>query len=141
MHEPGIDSRRGSELSFRIDNFAVPDESRSEFEGAMRRILGFLESQPGFLGHTVFEKTDGPTIFSVTTIAVWANRETLARAGDSLRAHHRALGLDIPRQLKLWGVRAEQGTFVAPAWSGCSADSPESALVSLLEVYRQSKPA
>lgn len=46
-------------LEFRIDAFSVPAGSRDRFEALMRRNVAFIETLPGFLHHTVFEKTQG----------------------------------------------------------------------------------
>jgi heme-degrading monooxygenase HmoA len=66
-----IDPDKYPDHQFRIDAFSVPEAARDEFEAAMNRNLAFLETVPGFLGHAVFEKADGPSTFNIVTIARW----------------------------------------------------------------------
>src|SRR5512141_1206962 len=80
-----IDLERNPHLEFRIDSFQVPEAVRQEFEAAMRRNLAFLDTLPGLLGHLVFEKTGGPTAFSLTTIAVWQDHQAIEAAGERVR--------------------------------------------------------
>lgn len=96
---------------FRIDAFSVPEASRASFEAQLRRNLAFIQTLPGFLGHTVFEKAAGPTAFDVITVAAWESAEALERAGERVRAHSRESGVDLPAMLAQWGVKAELGHF------------------------------
>lgn len=107
-----LDDAKRSGLQFRIDNFAVPDEARDEFDMAMHRIVAFLETLPGFLGHTVFEKTGGKTAFNIVTLAAWESKDALEAAGSEARAFYKRLGIDMPAMLARWGVRAELGLFI-----------------------------
>ena len=108
-----IDLDNNPNLHFRIDNFAVPDEAREEFEETMRRNLTFLQGLPGFRGHVAFEKTSGPTTFNLVTIAAWESKEALDKAGEQVRAYYKTMGFDLPAMLARWGVRAELGNFNA----------------------------
>ena len=109
-----IDLEANPNLQFRIDNFYVPDAAREEFEAAMRRNMNFLETLPGFLGHVAFEKTGGPASFNVVTIAVWASRDAIDKAGEQVREYYKRIGFDMPAMLARWGVRMERGEFTAP---------------------------
>src|SRR5262245_3209463 len=66
-----IDVDKHPDRCFRIDSFSVPESARAEFEAAMLRNLKYLETLPGFMGHVVFEKADGPTSFNIVTLAAW----------------------------------------------------------------------
>ena len=114
MQPLSIDLQAHPNQQFRIDAFTVPAASRAEFEAAMRRNLAFLEKLPGFRGHTVFEKTSGPTTFDIVTIAVWESPEAIARAGEKVRAYYQSIGFDMPAMLARWGVTAALGSYRAP---------------------------
>jgi heme-degrading monooxygenase HmoA len=109
-----IDLAAHPSLQFRIDAFSVPAASRAEFEAAMRRNLTFIENQPGFKGHTVFEKASGPTTFDIVTIAVWESPEAIANAGERVRAYYKSIGFDMQAMLQRWGVTASVGQYTAP---------------------------
>jgi heme-degrading monooxygenase HmoA len=108
-----IDLDADPDLQFRIDNFSVPEEARAEFEQAMHRNLAFLETLPGFRGHLMFEKTDGPTAFNVATIAVWQSREAIEAAGAKVRAYYESIGFDAAALLSRLGIKGEMGNFRA----------------------------
>ena len=109
-----IDLENSPGLHFRIDNFSVPGEAREEFQAAMRRNLPFIETLPGFLGHVVFEKAGGPTVFNVATIAVWESTQALDAAGAEVRAYYQKTGFDMPEMVSRLGIKAELGNFRAP---------------------------
>ena len=109
-----IDLEAHPSLQFRIDAFSVPAASRSEFAAAMRRNLEFLQKQPGFKGHTVFEKTSGPTTFDIVTIAVWESPQAIASAGEQVRAYYKSIGFDMKAKLEQWGITASLGYYSAP---------------------------
>ena len=71
-----IDPHALNGLEFRIDAFSVPAGSRDRFEALMRRNVAFIETLPGLLHHTVFEKTQGTTLNDIVTIAVWSGPES-----------------------------------------------------------------
>ena len=108
-----IDQNKHPDHQFRIDAFSVPEAARDEFEAAMLRNLAFLETVPGFLGHAVFEKADGPSSFNIVTIAVWESRQALDYAGKQVRAYYERSGFDRNEALESWGVKAEIGNYNA----------------------------
>jgi heme-degrading monooxygenase HmoA len=108
-----IDLETEPDLQFRIDNFSVPEGARAEFEQAMHRNLAFLETLPGFRGHLVLEKTDGPSAFNVATIAVWQSREAIDAAGAKVRAYYESIGFDAAALMSRLGIKAELGNFHA----------------------------
>lgn len=108
-----IDLDEHPDLTFRIDSFVVPEASRPDFDAAMHRNMAFIATLPGFMGHTVFEKTGGPTAFDVTTIAVWESKAAYEHASEQVRAYYRRIGFDPPAMMARWGVRAELGAFRA----------------------------
>jgi heme-degrading monooxygenase HmoA len=109
-----IDLQAHPNLQFRIDAFSVPTESRSEFEAAMHQNVAFLEKLPGFKGHTVFEKTSGPTSFNIVTIAIWESPKAMASAGEKVRAYYQSIGFDMHAMIARWGVTASLGNYRAP---------------------------
>lgn len=113
MSLPAIDPKFQPQLRFRIDSFSVPEAARAEFQETLYRNTAFLQTLPGFLGHTVFEKTDGPTQFNVATIAVWESQEAVDRAVERVRAYYREIGLDMSAMIARWGAKAELGFFRA----------------------------
>ncbi len=100
---------------FRIDTFTVPDAARAELEATMHRNMDFIRTLPGFLGHVAFERRAGPARFDLVTVAAWESAGALERAGQAVRAHYQAIGLDLPATLARWGVTMERGDFAAPA--------------------------
>jgi heme oxygenase (mycobilin-producing) len=109
-----LDPQANPNLEVRIDAFSVPSASRPEFEAAMHENIAFLEKLPGFKGHTVFEKTSGPTTFDIVTIAAWESPEAMKNAGEKVREHYRAIGFDMQGAIARWGVAASIGTYHAP---------------------------
>ena len=109
-----IDLQARPNQQFRIDSFAVPAASRSEFEAAMHQNAAFLEMLPGFKGHMVFEKLSGPTTFDIVTIAVWDSPEAMASAGEKVRAHYQSIGFNMQAMIARWGVTASLGNYHAP---------------------------
>ena len=115
MHAPlTIDLRARPDQQFRIDAFTVPQAARAEFEAAMHRNLAFLEQQPGFLHHMVFEKTSGPTSFDIVTIAVWESPQAIEAAGEKVRAYYKSIGFDMPAMVARLGITASLGYYRAP---------------------------
>src|SRR5262249_15623403 len=113
MKAVSIDFDKHPNSQFRIDSFSVPESARSEFEAAMTRNLAFLETLPGFLGHVVFEKVDGPSSFNIVTLAIWENREAVEKAGAQVRSYYERIGFDMRAELARWGVKAEVGNYGA----------------------------
>ena len=109
-----IDLQAHPNLQFRIDAFAVPAAARAEFNAAMHRNLAFISKQAGFMNHTVFEKTNGPTTFDVVTIAVWESAEAIAAASEKVRAYYREIGFDMPATMARLGITASLGYYRAP---------------------------
>jgi len=109
-----IDRQSRPNLAFRIDAFSVPAASRSEFELLMHQNLAFLQTLPGFIQHTVFEKTDGPSQFEIVTLAVWESAEVIAAARDKVRAYYQSIGFDLPAVLARLQITASLGYYRAP---------------------------
>ena len=114
IHPLTIDLLAHPDLQFRIDAFTVPAPSRAEFEALMHRNLAFIATQPGFMNHLVFEKTDGPTTFNLVTVAVWESREAIAAASSEVRAYYERIGFDMPAVLARLGITASLGYYRAP---------------------------
>lgn len=102
-------------LQFRIDAFSVPAAARGEFEATMHRNFAFIQTLPGLLQHTVFEKTNGPTSFNIVTVAVWENPEVIAAAGEKVRGYYQSIGFDMPAMMTRLGITASLGNYRAPA--------------------------
>jgi hypothetical protein len=101
-------------LGFRIDAFSVPAGSRDRFEALMRRNVAFIEMLPGFLHHTVFEKTQGTTLYDIVTIAVWSGPEAIATARERVHAYYRTIGFDMATEFASLGIVASVGYHRAP---------------------------
>lgn len=109
-----IDLAANPDLQFRVDSFQVPNAARAVFKQAMHRNLAFLETQPGFRGHVVLERTGGPTAFNVATIAVWEDQKALEAAREAVSAYYEQIGFDAQSLLARLGIKAELGNFRAP---------------------------
>lgn len=81
----------------------------------MHRNLAFLKKLPGFMGHTVFEKTHGPTTFDIVTIAAWESREAIDAASTKVRRYYQEIGFDMPAVMRRLGIVASLGYYRAPA--------------------------
>ena len=108
-----IDPHPLNELAFRIDAFSVPTGSRDKFEALMRRNVAFIETLPGFLHHMVFEKTQGPTLYHIVTIAVWSGPEAIAMARERVRAYYLTIGFDMATEFASLGIAATLGYYRA----------------------------
>lgn len=115
-HRPLLDA--ATSCSFHVDSFSVPDAWRGEFEAARRRNMAFIQTLPGFRGHVVLEKTDGPTTFNIMTIAAWESSEALEKAGIEVRAYFERIGFDRAAMLARWEAKVEVGNFQARAAAG-----------------------
>ena len=115
MSHFSIDLEKYPNLQFRLDSFTIPDAARAEFEAAMQRNITFLKTLPGFLGHVVFEKTGGNSVFNLATIAAWESPEVVAKAREKVKAYYQEIGFHMPAKLAEWGVKAELGDYQAPA--------------------------
>jgi heme-degrading monooxygenase HmoA len=115
MHTPlTIDLQARPNLQFRIDAFAVPAASRSEFAALIHRSLTFLETLPGFMSHMVFEKTTGPTTFNMVTVAVWESPEAIAAASEKVQAYYKSIGFDPTAVFARLEIKASLGYYCAP---------------------------
>jgi heme-degrading monooxygenase HmoA len=101
-------------LEFRIDAFSVPIGSRNRFDALMRRNVAFIETLPGFLHHMMFEKTQGPTVYDIVTIAVWSGPEAIAAAREKVHAYYRTIGFDMATEFASLGIAASLGYYRAP---------------------------
>ena len=110
-----VDPAARPDACYRIDTFTIPEEARAELEATMHRNMELIRALPGFLGHVAFEKDAGPASFDLVTVATWESAAAMARAGEAVRAHYQAIGLDLPATLARWGVTMERGDFVTPA--------------------------
>ncbi len=115
MNALTLDPAAQPDVCYRIDTFRVPDAARAELLATMHRNTAFLRTLPGFRGHVAFEKRAGPAAFDLVTVAAWEGPAAMARAGEAVRDHYRAIGLDLPATLARWGVVMERGDFAAPA--------------------------
>jgi heme-degrading monooxygenase HmoA len=109
-----IDLQANPNMEVRIDSFSVPAASRAEFEAKLHENIALLQKQPGFEGHTVFEKTSGPTTFNIVTVAVWRSPEAMKNAAEKVREHYRNTGFDMQATIARWGVSASVGSYHAP---------------------------
>ena len=100
-------------LRYRNDSFTVPEASRAAFDAAMRRNMAFIQTLPGFLGHTRYEQVEGPSVFNIVTVATWESPEAVENAVKEVRAYYQRIGFDPPVELARWGARAELGFFTA----------------------------
>jgi heme-degrading monooxygenase HmoA len=93
-----------------IDKFIVPEESRTAFLEASRKIQGVLKTLPGFVEGFVYEKRGGAG-HDIMTTAVWETEDAYNNAKNAMAAQLQRLGLnpqDIMRRLK---AQVERGIY------------------------------
>jgi quinol monooxygenase YgiN len=106
-----IDLAGHPDLRVKLDNFSVPAAARAEFLAATARNFAFIRTQPGFLGHLVFEKLSGPSAFTIATIAAWESEDAIARAKTAVGAYYRQIGFDPAAFMAQHGIRGEIGDY------------------------------
>ena len=92
-----------------IDEFIVPEESKTEFLERARKIQSFLRTLPGFVEGFLYEKKDGESRHNFLTTAVWENEEALENARTTVAAEFQKQGYNPPetrKKLKIDGVRS-----------------------------------
>lgn len=63
-----------------VDLFRVPEESKAAFQDYSNTIKGI----PGLVEAFSYAKTNGDSVYSYMTIAVWESEETVESAGKVL---------------------------------------------------------
>jgi heme-degrading monooxygenase HmoA len=94
-----------------IDKFIVPEESKSAFLEATRKVQRFLRTLSGFVEGFVYEKTEGESRHNVLTTAVWENEEVFADAKKAAAAEFQKLGFNPQELMKKLNIEIERAVY------------------------------
>lgn len=94
-----------------MDGFRVPAAARAEFLERVGETHAFLRRQPGFVEDHLLEKTAGPGMLNLVTIAVWADAAAVEAAKAAVQAWRRETGFDPQALMTRLGIEAELGNY------------------------------
>nr|WP_295932557.1 antibiotic biosynthesis monooxygenase [uncultured Dyadobacter sp.] len=98
------------EVSF-IDRFLVPAASRKEFTERVRINRQIISTLPGFIQDHAYERTteNGDTEF--ITVAIWASREALDSAKETVQAAYHREGFHPAAMMERLGITMDRGIY------------------------------
>lgn len=100
-----------SDALFRVDKFAVPTASLSEFATLVGRTHEVLRRQDGFVRDLVLEQISGPGEFNIVTLVEWADDRSYQAAAEAIARFHEEIGFDRRATVSRLGVEADIGVY------------------------------
>ena len=94
-----------------IDTFVVPEESKSAFLEAARRVQKFIRTLPGFVEGFLYEKRDGESQHNYMTTAVWKNEEAFENAKVAVAAEFQKQGINPQESRKTLKIENVRSTY------------------------------
>ncbi len=79
-----------------IDKFLVPREAIEEFTNRMNFNRNIIKNITGFLGDTVYKRTDENGKLVIITIAEWKDENSIANAREAVQTEYKKIGFDLP---------------------------------------------
>lgn len=77
-----------------VDLFRVPEESKAAFQDYSNTVQNLIKGSPGLVEAFSYAKTNGDSVYSYITIAVWESEETFESAGKVLWSAFQRQGLN-----------------------------------------------
>lgn len=106
----GIDRARTEPL-YRVNKFAVPKESRSEFLDLVAKTFAVVRRQEGYVRDWVLEQNTGPGIYNFVTMIEFTSEEVAPRVVAALAELDRQLGLDRETLMAQLDIRTDFGSY------------------------------
>ena len=94
-----------------IDKFLVPQEAIEEFTNRMNYNRNLIKGFTGFLGDTVYKRTDENGEMVIITIAEWKDEKSIAMAKEAVQTEYRKTGFDLPRFITRLKITMERGIY------------------------------
>jgi heme-degrading monooxygenase HmoA len=94
-----------------IDKFILPENAKAEFFQRMNDNRAFLKKQPGFISDAAYERPGENGNLIIITVAIWENKESIARAKAAVQAEYKRIGFNMPEMLERLKVTMERGTY------------------------------
>lgn len=94
-----------------IDKFMIPATAKKEFYERMNINRDFIKNLPGFIEDAAYEYTDDQGNLICVTVALWENREALAKAKEAVQAEYKRQGFDAAEMLKRLNITADRGIY------------------------------
>ena len=94
-----------------IDKFFVPKDALEEFTSRMNYNRNFIKGITGFLGDTVYKRTDENGDLVIVTIAVWKDDNSIARAKDAVQNEYKRTGFDLPALITRLNIKMDREIY------------------------------
>jgi len=108
---PSPTTQHSKDPVYRVDIFNVPDHARSRFLERVEETHRVLRTIPGFIEDHVLERPGGPGAYTIATIAIWKDEETVRHAKSVVGAWHAKTGFSPQTLMRELGVEATMGEF------------------------------
>jgi heme-degrading monooxygenase HmoA len=96
---------------YRVDIFNVPTHARSRFLDRVEETHRVLRTSPGFIEDHILERPGGPGAYTIVTIAMWKDEETVRKAKSVVGAWHSKTGFNPQTLMRELGVEGTMGEF------------------------------
>jgi heme-degrading monooxygenase HmoA len=94
-----------------VDQFVVPEESRTRFLEAAQKVQRFLKGLPGFVEGFLYEKKEGEGRHNYVTTAVWENAEAFENATKAVAAEFKRQGYDLEKTRRELRIERERSLY------------------------------
>jgi hypothetical protein len=91
-----------------IDKFIIPANAGTEFTDRMNYNRNFIKKLEGFIGDSIYQRTDETGNTVLLTIAIWQNAEVLARAKAAVQAEYQRIGFNPTELLTKLNITMER---------------------------------
>ena len=99
-----------------IDQFIVPDDSKSKFIEKARWSAGFLKTLPGYVEGCIYEKLGGDSTCNILTTAVWESELAFENAKKAAAEEFRKIGFNPQEIMKNLNVTFERAVYRKSAY-------------------------
>jgi heme-degrading monooxygenase HmoA len=94
-----------------IDQFIVPDDSKSQFVDKARWSAGFLKTLPGYIEGFIYEKLGGEGTCNILTTAVWESETAFENAKKAAAEEFQKVGFNPQEIMKNLNVKFERAVY------------------------------
>lgn len=98
------------QVSF-IDKFLVPATAKTAFYERVKINRDFIKTLPGFIQDAAYEYTDNAGNLIFVTMAIWANKEALAKAKEKVQAEYKKQNFDPAEMFKKLNISIDRGIY------------------------------
>ena len=91
-----------------IDKFIIPANAGTEFTDRLNYNRKFIKKLEGFIGDSIYQRTDETGNTVLLTIAIWQNAEVLARAKAAVQAEYQRIGFNPTELLTKLNITMER---------------------------------